>query len=85
LTAALRAHRRKIVTGEPALLGSHGQVLEWSGGHGQVLVHGEHWQAHAATALTAGQRVRVTARDGLDLLVEPDAEPIPIAGERHAD
>jgi membrane-bound serine protease (ClpP class) len=85
LAAALRAHRRKIVTGEPALLGSHGQVLEWSGGHGQVLVHGERWQAHAATALAAGQRVRVKGRDGLDLLVEPDAEPIPIAGERHAD
>ncbi len=85
LAAALRAHRRKIVTGEPALLGSHGQVLEWAGGHGQVLVHGERWQAHAATALAAGQRVRVKGRDGLDLLVEPDAEPIPIAGERHAD
>jgi membrane-bound serine protease (ClpP class) len=85
LAAALRAHRRKIVTGGPALLGSHGRVLEWSGGHGQVLVHGERWQAHAATALAAGQRVRVKGRDGLDLLVEPDAEPIPIAGERHAD
>jgi membrane protein implicated in regulation of membrane protease activity len=60
-------------------------VLEWSDGHGQVLVHGERWQAHAATALAAGQCVRVTARDGLDLLVEPDTEPIPIAGERHAD
>ena len=85
LAAALRAHRRRVVTGEPALLGSHGQVLEWSDGRGQVLVHGERWQAHAAAALAAGQRVRVTARDGLDLLVEPDAEPIPIAGERHAD
>lgn len=85
LAAAVRAHRRKIVTGEPALLGSHGQVLEWSGGHGQVLVHGERWQAHAATALATGQRVRVKGRDGLDLLVEPDAEPVPIAGERHAD
>lgn len=33
----------------------------------------------------AGKRVRVKGRDGLDLLVEPDAEPTPIAGERHAD
>jgi membrane-bound ClpP family serine protease len=35
-------------------------------------VHSEEWNAEASTAVTAGQRVRVQALDGLLLSVEPD-------------
>ena len=39
------------------------------GGTGQVAVHGETWRATASHAITAGDRVQVTAIDGLTLTV----------------
>ncbi len=84
LAVSLRSFGRRVVTGDAALLGSTGQVIEWSDGHGVVHVHGEDWQAQAVTALAAGQRVRVQAREGLTLVVEPDPRTAPSAGERHA-
>ncbi|HYZ32623.1 MAG TPA: nodulation protein NfeD [Crenalkalicoccus sp.] len=74
LAAAIRAHRHRVVTGEAALLGSPGEVLTWAGQEGEVWVHGERWRARAAAPLTPGQRVRVTARDRLVLVVEPGAD-----------
>jgi membrane-bound serine protease (ClpP class) len=74
LAAAIRAHRLRVVTGEAALLGSRGEVLVWAGQEGQILVHGERWQARAAAQLTPGQRIQVVARDRLVLLVEPEAD-----------
>ncbi|HEX2135463.1 MAG TPA: nodulation protein NfeD [Microvirga sp.] len=69
--AALRSHRRAVVTGNAALLGATGEVLRWSGDRGEVRVHGERWQARAAASLLPGQRVRVVARERLKLVVEP--------------
>lgn len=71
LLAALRAHRRKVESGGNALVGQAGQVLSWSGLTGRVLVNGESWQAGAAHPLAPGDRVKVLARDGLMLAVEP--------------
>jgi membrane-bound serine protease (ClpP class) len=75
LGAAWRAHRRDIVTGEPALLGSTGHVLNWAGGAGQVRVRGERWSAQSDAPLVPGQRVRVVERRDLTLRIEPDSEP----------
>ena len=54
---------------------------------GQVLVHGERWQAAAAPAAapSPGERVRVTAQHGLVLEVErePAAQPARDIGCRH--
>jgi membrane-bound serine protease (ClpP class) len=72
LAAAMRAHRRKVVSGEAAMIGSAGEVLTWSETHGEVHVHGEHWRARSAGLLKPGQRVRVIGRDGLTLTVEPE-------------
>jgi membrane-bound serine protease (ClpP class) len=72
LTVALRAHRRRVVSGDPAMIGSVGEVLTWSSTRGEVHVHGEHWRARSAGLLMPGQRVRVTGRDGLTLTVEPE-------------
>jgi membrane-bound serine protease (ClpP class) len=80
--AAVRAQRRRIVTGEPELIGSTGRVLQWTGSQGQVRVHGERWLARAEGALEPGQRVRVVGREGLVLIVSghPD-QPDPSSGE----
>ncbi len=68
---AVGSYRRQVVTGREQMIGDHGQVLEWQGGTGHVLVHGERWKAVSDAALAPGQQVRVTALDGLTLKVEP--------------
>ncbi|MBI6628930.1 NfeD family protein [Pontibaca salina] len=75
LAAALRAHRRRVVSGDLAMIGTTGTVLSWSGQNGTVLVHGERWQARGTVPAAKGARVRVTARDGLTLRVEPAPSP----------
>ena len=72
-TAAVRAHRRRVVTGDAELIGSPGEVLDWSELHGQVRVHGERWLARSQGPLRPGQPIRVLARDGLILIVTADA------------
>jgi membrane-bound serine protease (ClpP class) len=75
LTAVVRAHRRRTVSGDAVLLGAPGRVLSWSVGEGQVHVHGERWQARAAVPLAPGARIRVVGRDRLVLHVEPASHP----------
>lgn len=76
-TAAVRAHHRRVATGDTGLVGMTGEVLTWSDGHGQVHVHGERWSARADVALVPRQRVRVVARERLTLVVEPATETAP--------
>ncbi|WP_432757184.1 NfeD family protein [Consotaella aegiceratis] len=78
--AAVRAYRRKVTSGDAALIGAIGSVLVWSGDHGQIHVHGERWQARSSTPLAPGTPVRVKARDALLLTVEPASQ---IASEEH--
>lgn len=73
LAAAVRAHRRKVVSDDASMVGAEGEVLSWSGGHGTVHIHGERWQARGDAELPPGARVRVRGRDGLTLSVEPAA------------
>lgn len=79
LAVAIRAHRLHAVSGAEGLIGEPGQVLSWSGSSGDVHVHGERWHARAAGPSTAsfatGTPVRVTGRDRLTLLVEPEQTP----------
>jgi len=70
LAMLVRARRRPAATGDPGLIGAAGKVVAWSGGEGEVLALGERWHARADTALSAGQSVRVVAREGLTLKVE---------------
>lgn len=72
LAAVVRAHRRKVVSGEPAMIGSTGEVLMWSGVTGQVHLHGERWQARSDQPIATGECVRVIGRDNLVLVVEPE-------------
>src|SRR5579885_1623470 len=67
---AVKFHRRRSVSGAEAMIGSLGEVLEDFEGVGRVRARGEVWRAHSPVALKTGQKVRVTALDGLTLNVE---------------
>jgi membrane-bound serine protease (ClpP class) len=68
---ALRARRRKVVSGAEEMDRSVGVALEDFEGIGRVRVHSEDWQARSLLPVRCGQQVRVIARDGLVLTVEP--------------
>jgi len=69
--AATAARRRKPATGAEEMIGMSGQVVDWSGTHGSVRVHGEIWTARAQSPLKAADIVRVVRREGMALIVEP--------------
>jgi membrane-bound serine protease (ClpP class) len=68
---AVKARKRSVVSGPEEMIGLDGEVVSWSGDAGRVRTHGEIWQARGAVGFSPGSRVRVRARDGLVLLVEP--------------
>lgn len=78
LGVALKSRRRAVVSGAAGLVGSH-TTIQWVTDDdpcaGWVQLQGEQWQVRASQPLRAGQRVRVLARDGLNLDVAADDEP----------
>ena len=82
MTIALKARRNKVVTGQQGLLGETGVAQTALCPQGKVFVHGELWDAVAASSLPAGQMVVVRRIDGLTLQVEAlgattPVEPVP--------
>lgn len=71
---AAAVQRRRVVTGQEALIGAIGRVLSWDGGDGYVFVHGERWRASGGPVVANGS-VRVVGIDGLTLAVEPTPAP----------
>jgi len=74
---ALAAHRDEPVrTGSEELVGSVGEVREPLDPEGQIFIQGALWKARGmgADQIGPGNRVRVTAVDGLTLEVEPVAD-----------
>ncbi len=67
---ALKARHRPIVSGSEEMIGASGLATEDFTDRGNVLVHGESWQATSARPVIKGQRIRVVSRDGLTLTVE---------------
>ena len=72
---ALAAQRRRPVTGSEGMLGEIGRARDplEPGVPGYIDVHGEMWRAVSREPIAAGQRVRITAIEGLTLVVEPAA------------
>lgn len=68
---ALRARRRPVVSGSEELIGAGGVALDDFSKEGWVLVGGERWHATCPEGLKRGQSLRVKARTGLTLVVEP--------------
>jgi len=69
---ALKARARPVVSGAEELIGATGQVVDAFEAEGLVRVHGEVWSARADGRLERNDRVRVTGREGLTLLVSRD-------------
>ena len=69
---AVRARNRPIVSGREDMLGAPAVAMADFSGTGQVRVHGEIWNAHAAQPVNQGAPLRVTGMKGLVLEVEPD-------------
>ncbi len=67
---AVRARKNKLLTGPQAMLGAIGIAQQPIAPHGQVLVHGELWQAESDAPISPGDSVRVRAVRDLTLLVE---------------
>ena len=68
--AAVRARAAKVRTGREGMLGEYVEVLGGFPGTGRVHAFGETWQARSEEPLATGSRARVTAVDGLTLVVE---------------
>jgi membrane-bound serine protease (ClpP class) len=71
----VRARHNKSLVGVDALLGQIAIVTKPLEPVGQVMVHGELWEAHSVTPAPRDTRVRVTAVNGLTLTVEPLSPP----------
>jgi membrane-bound serine protease (ClpP class) len=69
--AAIRARKRAPATGAEEMIGSRGEVVEWTDTRGHVRVHGEIWSARSKAPLRPKDNVRVVGREGLTLIVEP--------------
>lgn len=76
--AALKAHRRQVVSGDAGLEGSLTPITTLKAGDayaGWVRLQGENWQVLSPTPLHPGQQVRVIARKGLLLEVQAVDDP----------
>jgi membrane-bound serine protease (ClpP class) len=67
---AIRARKNKVLTGPLALVGAAGVAQQMLAPQGQILIHGELWQAESDALVKPGDTVRVLAVRGLTLLVE---------------
>jgi membrane-bound serine protease (ClpP class) len=74
VTMAVRARRRKVITGNEGLVDLVGTARTALSPSGTVFVAGEHWSAtSAAGTIPPGTRVRVVAVDHLRITVRPAA------------
>ena len=62
--------RRRSAVGAEALIGETATVVRACRPVGQVRLHGERWQARCEEGADEGESVRITALDGLTLIVE---------------
>jgi len=62
--------RYRVRTGVEGLIGSSAQVIEACDPEGRVRLRGEIWRARCRARVEVGERVTVTAVDGLTLEVQ---------------
>lgn len=78
MTAALRLRRRPSVIGAGSLIGMIGEARTDIGPEGTVMTKGSLWRARTAgEPIAAGSKVRVTATEGLTLIVDAGTEEGP--------
>lgn len=71
LWIVIRAHKRKSVIGEEAMIGLNGVVVSVDSDQTLVRVMGEVWSAKADSPLKPDQRIKVLEAKGLTLKVQP--------------
>ena len=69
---AIKARARPVVTGAEEMIGARGEVLADMEHEGWARVHSEQWRVRSRVPLKRGDTVRVQARHGLVLDVEPE-------------
>ena len=52
------------------MIGIIGEAMEDFTQEGRIWVHGESWRAQTSTPIKKGQKIQVTAKDGLQLKVK---------------
>ncbi len=62
--------RKKVITGAEEMIGITGEAMEDFTGQGRVWVHGESWQAKSSAPVKKGQKIQVTAKEGLLLKIK---------------
>ena len=62
--------RKKVGTGTEAMIGMTGEAVDDFTVDGRIWLLGESWQARSAGHVKKGEKVKVTAKDGLLLTVE---------------
>lgn len=66
--------RKKVGTGAEAMIGMTGEAIDDFTAEGRIWLSGESWAARCAEDVRKGQKVKVTAKDGLLLTVEKNTE-----------
>ncbi len=66
---AYRAHQRKPVTGNEGLVGEVGVAETDIAPEGKIFVRGEYWDATASERVVQGEKVEVTAVEGMRVVV----------------
>jgi membrane-bound serine protease (ClpP class) len=69
VSKVIKAHKKKPVTGGEGLTGEEGRADTDIMPEGKVFVRGEYWEAESAERITKGEKVVVTAVDGMRLKV----------------
>ena len=69
-----RGRVRPVVSGREEMIGAGGVALEDFTGEGWARVHSENWRVRADEPVRKGQKLRVTAMEGLMLDVAPEAD-----------
>ncbi len=68
---AMQARKRPVVSGSEEMVGAAGEVIEDFAQEGWAWIHSENWKVRSTVPLKRGQKVRVTAINGLVLDVAP--------------
>jgi membrane-bound serine protease (ClpP class) len=74
VSLVVKARANKVTTGSEGMIGETGVATSALAPNGMVFVRGEYWTAVSPAPLPAGSHVRVTAVEGLRLIVEPLAK-----------
>jgi len=70
MTRLYTMRRKKVITGAEEMIGIIGEAMEDFAEEGRVWVHGESWQAQSSVPVKKGQKIQVTAKEGLLLKIK---------------